>query len=87
MAKPVNFVEANKHLGAGRGHNKALGEIAGLPVWTDNIQVISRWKLTMRERLNVLITGKVWVCVGSGGTCPPIAVDGMVNMFSSERAR
>jgi len=32
-----------------------------LPAFTDDKQTISCWKLTWKERLNVLINGKLWL--------------------------
>jgi hypothetical protein len=36
-------------------------EYEPLPAYTDEQETISLWKLTWRERLHVLFTGKLWL--------------------------
>jgi len=36
-------------------------EYQPLPVFNDGQQMISCWKLTLRERLTLLFTGKLWL--------------------------
>ena len=36
-------------------------EYLNLPMYRDHEQVISCWKMTWRERVQVLFTGKVWL--------------------------
>ena len=45
-----------------------------LPVWSDNRECISKWKMDWKERLHCLFRGYVWVRVLSGHTQPPIDV-------------
>lgn len=69
---PVKFPEANRSL------TKPVGmtddECGSLWVYTDGIECFSCWKLGWRERLNVLLHGKVWLSVVSGYTQPPVAL-------------
>lgn len=70
---PVKFDEANRNLFA----NPAQPDIDGLPVeslpiYTDELQCVSKWKLGWKERLQVLVFGHVWLGIHSGGTQPPV---------------
>lgn len=49
---------------------------ASLHVWSDGKQCVSCWKPTIKERLNILFGGKVWLGVLSGKTQPPVFVSG-----------
>lgn len=74
---PVDFKEANKMLMPPK-ETKLSDNIIGidlLPVWTDNEQVVSCWKMNWRERLSALIFGKAWLAVLSGTTQPPVHVE------------
>jgi hypothetical protein len=77
MAQPVTFKRANRFFPAprtARACERIAGAI-GLHVWSDGQRSVTRWKLTWRERLQVLLHGHVWVSVASGWTQPPVAVD------------
>ena len=56
-------------------------ECASLHVWSDGKQCVSCWKPTIKERLNILFGGKVWLGVMSGKTQPPVFVSGS-NLFN-----
>jgi hypothetical protein len=77
MAKPVNFKHANRFLAAPASatYSKQIAGVIGMHTWTDGEQSVSRWKLTWRERLQVLCHGHVWVSVLSGSTQPPVAIE------------
>lgn len=83
MAKPTGFRESCLVLqpNSSASYSENIGKVAGLPIWTDGEQCVSRWKLGFIERLCVLFTGKVWVSVLSGSAQPPIAVSGAVSYF------
>jgi hypothetical protein len=74
--KPFQFWRANKILMPPKGGGVNSQDIAYLPVWTDGTQCVSCWRLTWRERLSVLFFGRVWLAVLSGGTQPPVALQG-----------
>lgn len=60
--KPVEFKEQNEVFAKDQpGYNP-------LPVFIYNIpsgEVVSCWKLSFTERLRILFTGKLWVCLMS----------------------
>jgi hypothetical protein len=49
-------------------------ECGDLGVYSDGNFCLSCWKASIRERLSILLFGKVWVFVHSGKTQPPIAL-------------
>lgn len=69
--KPVKFKEANRELlPAAKAPNHK-----GIYVFTDGEQCISRWKLTLRQRLCVLIYGRIWLGIKSGESMPGAWMD------------
>lgn len=72
--KPIDFAQSTKVLQ--RPSTMAESECQSLPVWNDSKQCVSCWKATFKERLNILLTGKVWLGVLSGKTQPPVFVSG-----------
>ena len=36
-------------------------EYEPLPAYTDDVETVSLWRLTWRERFKVLVTGKLWL--------------------------
>jgi hypothetical protein len=53
--KPVDFKQSNIVLG------KNQPEYLDLPVFTNDEMTVSCWKLTWRERLKLLFTGRLWL--------------------------
>ena len=47
-----------------------------LPVYTDGKQCVSCWKMSFKERIKVLFTGRVWLGVIGHRTQPPVWLDG-----------
>lgn len=70
--KPINFPEANKNLLKPKGMTDE--ECGSLPVWTDGEQCVSCWQPTVKERISILLFGKIWLSVYSGETQPPVAL-------------
>lgn len=77
--KPIDFKQSTKVLQ--RPSTMTESECQSLPVWCDGKQCVSCWKPTLKERLNILFRGKVWLGVLSGKTQPPVFVAGE-NVFS-----
>lgn len=74
--KPVPFKYVNKTLQpSGATHSQNVSGVDSLPIWTDGEQCLSRWRLSWRDRLRVLIYGHVWLAVLSGATQPPVCLD------------
>lgn len=69
---PIKFPEANRNLI--KPENMTDEECSSLWVYTDGVECFSCWKLGWRERLNILLHGKVWLSVLSGRTQPPVAL-------------
>jgi hypothetical protein len=69
--KPTPFKHQTNELQA---HPDGHGgyNVSALPVWTDGHQVVSCWKMSIRERISALIFGRVWLAVLSGKTSPPV---------------
>lgn len=69
LLKPTNYDE-EKH-----------GECGSLPVFCNEEECISLWKMTFRERIRALIFGKIWLRVLSGTTQPPVSLSVENNVF------
>jgi hypothetical protein len=80
MARGVAFPESNLLLRAPTQEDAAAGTVYDLPVFRyrdldNNPHVISKWRLTPEELLEVKRTGAVWFkCWGE--THPPICIVG-----------
>ena len=67
MARPRHFSEANTQwIGE--------GDIGALPVYREKDENISCWKLTIRERILILLTGSIWLHVW--GDHPAVYISG-----------
>ena len=73
MGAPVPFPEAN-FTWRGWPADDERNEVGDLPSFKDGNQTISCWRLTWRERLRALFTGRVWLSVQ--GQQPPVYVTG-----------
>lgn len=79
---PGTFAEANRVLQ--KPPSMSDEECEPLPVWTNGQLCISLWRPSWRERLSMLLFGRVWLWVVSGETQPPVAVDGSRTVFLKE---
>ena len=77
--RPIDFAEANRTLLKPEGMTEE--ECGSLPVFVQDGIVTSCWKATFKERLMILLFGKVWLWVYSGNTQPPVALDGKRTVF------
>lgn len=78
--KPIKFKESNKTFT--RPESMTKEECGPLPVYQDNHHIISCWKLTLKERVKILVKGKVWLWVW-GTKQQPISLD-CENPFKEE---
>lgn len=62
--------------------SKGAGGNIDLHYWSDGTQCVSCWQPTLKERLSILINGKVWLGVKSGRIQPPVFVLG-ISVFKS----
>lgn len=70
---PSDFELSNgKLLGGFKGIDDET--VVDLPVFRNDEQIVSCWKMTWRERLSALVHGRVWLQVMSTGSQPPIAI-------------
>jgi len=83
--KPITFPEQTKVLG--KPANMTDEECAPLPVCCVEGQVISCWGLTWRERIRVLLGGRLWLCVLSGQTQPPVWIAASTPFLPREETR
>ena len=74
--RPKNFKQATKVLR--KPSTMSDDECSSLPVWSDGKQCVSCWQPNIRERLNILFGGKVWLGVLSGKSQPPVFVAGEI---------
>ena len=80
--KPIAFKEATKTLL--KPENMTDKECSPLPVFSDGKQYISCWRPSWRELFSIIWFRKVWCCVLSGQTQPPIWLLGSPTAFIKE---
>lgn len=76
---PIKFPESNKVLVC----PDTVPDCDDLHVWTDGERLISCWKLSFLERLEIFLFGKLWVSVFHPVTHPPIGLMAGRNIFST----
>ena len=75
MADPVAFLEANT-VWKGWPADETRSEVMDLHAHKDDRnQSISCWRMSWRERIRILFTGRVWLSV-MGEQHPPVCVMG-----------
>ena len=67
--KPIDFYQSNETLIGPKD-----SDVVPLPVWRDSAHVLSCWKLSLWERVKIMMTGKVWLWV-EGKSHPPVLID------------
>ena len=72
MANIHNFPEANM-VWKGWPGTKDKPKVLDMPAYRDKAQSISCWKLSFKERLKALFTGRIWLYV-LGGDQPPVYI-------------
>jgi hypothetical protein len=73
--KSTDFPQSNSALHGGPPEAYGTdGPVLDLPVYIGGGEIISRWRLTWRERLAVLIGGDVWLRVLAARTQPPVCL-------------
>lgn len=79
---PVGFPEqTGKLLGGGNDPNGKA--VLDLPVFHGDGQTISCWRPTWRERIAILVFGRVWLSV-MGRHLPPVWIGGMRTPFEPD---
>ena len=84
MGRPIDFAEAN-FTWKGWPESDSRSAVSDLPSWRDGDRTISCWGLTLRERLLILATGRVWLHVI--GRQPPVHVGGKTPFQSAASSR
>ena len=77
--KPIKFKEGNKNLL--KPHSMTDEECLDLPIFSNGVDCISKWKMSWRERLHCLFMGWIWLSVRSGKTQPPVWISTKKNIF------
>lgn len=70
--RPAKFAQANKTLI--KPSDMTDEECESLPVYTDGKICLSHWRGSFFERVQFLLTGKVWIWIHSGWTQPPVSI-------------
>jgi len=83
--RPIDFPQANKNLLKPQGWTDE--QCGSLPIFSNGQQCISCWQPTWKERLAILLFGKVWLYVWSGQTQPPVALDGARTVFKKAKRK
>jgi len=83
--EPIKFKEVNKTLKPPVKWDKDKnGKCGDLPIFTDSQQNISLWKLSWKERWQILKRGKIWLGIYSGPTQPVIWLDTQKTVFKKD---
>lgn len=80
---PTKFEEQTKDLSKLAGMTDE--ECGSLPVFCDGRQCISLWQLSWKERLQILLYGKIWLSVFSGYTQPPVWLSAEKTVFDTPK--
>lgn len=59
---PIEFPEQDRVFAENQDQ---YGDLPSLKLDTKEGEVISCWKLTLKERIMILFTGKIWMCLWS----------------------
>ena len=81
--KPTNFPDANSKLTAPEGMPGCLD----LHVYRADGHVVSLWRATWRERLSLLVFGRVWLHFVGVRTHPPVSLHAERDVFGAGRFR
>ena len=79
---PMKFEEANRCLT--KPADMTDEECGSLWVYSDGHDCVSCWKLTFRERISVLLFGRVWLGILTGYTQPPVWLDARRTVFEKD---
>ena len=72
---PIGFPESTHSLSpSDHKYGDHIGKVSSLPVWSDDEQCVSCWKMSLRERISALVFGKVWLAILSGRTQYPASL-------------
>lgn len=86
--KPIYFNEVNSVLQKSPEYDEVKhGKCDDLPIFTNDEECISLWKMTWRERFKAFLFGKVWLRVSSGNTQPPVSLSVNNNVFENKRSK
>lgn len=83
--KPIKFKEANITLN--KPQSMSDDECGPLPVYSDDRECLSCWRLSWGERFSALIFGRAWLTVFSGSTQPPVYVQIVKTVFLRTRTK
>lgn len=70
--KPETFAEHNRILLKPDGMTRE--ECGDLPIYTDGVQCVSRWRPSLADIARLVFGGSVWLIVRSGTTQHPVAL-------------
>ena len=79
--KPIGFPEQNKILQ--KPEIMIDDECGPLPIWNDGNECVSCWRPSIKERLSILLFGRIWLSVLSGETQPPVLIWARRNGFGA----
>ena len=70
--KPIKFKEANKELQ--KPVDMTIEQCSPLHIIQTGNICISCWRVSFKEKLILLFSGKLWLTVRSGQTQPPVKI-------------
>jgi len=82
LANPVGFEGAKGVADAAPGEE---AYVRPLPMYMDEQQIISCWRLSEEELQNINATGVVWLSVTNVGILPPVFVSGIPLLMVGDR--
>ncbi len=80
---PIKFKEATKELQKPKGWTDE--ECGSLWVFSNGTECISRWKISFKELLKIILFRKIWLSVYSGYTQPPVYLSCEKTVFEKEK--
>ncbi len=69
--KPINFKQENTLFKT--PSNMTTDQCDNLPAYVNDVNIISCWHLTLKERITLLFMGKLWLNILSK-TMPPVSI-------------
>ena len=80
---PIKFPESTKDLQKPAGMTDE--QCGPLPVYSDGKVCLSYWGMAWRERLSLLLHGRIWLWVWMGSSQPPVMLEAKRTVFEKPK--